>query len=385
MRVPFGAALFLATLGTALAAASSVAQPPELCNVAFSQGIRDNYETFSQQERFDFFRARLLSIQAETFQQFRERASSLGVNIPFAEGILGLTGSDEQKRQSFQQRFAEFRTSADAQTRAFNYFRSNVSVANNTLVESWRSYVDRYLETYMRLRGLGTFLEVTPYGDGSRFIAHVTVRSDQVGAHVVQAIFPDDPSVVCSAGGQRVVPGTEFSVNRFRMDCTKNPGSEIPFSITFQRGPSNEVQVPGVGSRFAEMDASIALVQESLRGMIAAFPQSCPAGWEPFTPATGRFLLGAGAGEGLTPRTAGSTSGTEQVTISVEQLPSHQHRTVEAGDDTNSEFGTTRLSRRRQGTQWSGDGLVSRTGSVGGGQPVPNMPPFLVVAFCQKI
>jgi len=46
----------------------------------------------------------------------------------------------------------------------------------------------------------------------------------------------------------------------------------------------------------------------------------------------GRFVLGAGTGTGLTARTVGSTGGAESVTLTVANMPSHNHTTTISND-----------------------------------------------------
>jgi microcystin-dependent protein len=85
----------------------------------------------------------------------------------------------------------------------------------------------------------------------------------------------------------------------------------------------------------------------------------------------GRLPLGAGAGDGLTPRQPGQQLGTEQVSLMPANLPEHVHE-VSLGGTGSGQVATT------SGTA-SGGGAV--TGPAGGGAPVPIMPPVLGVTF----
>ena len=103
----------------------------------------------------------------------------------------------------------------------------------------------------------------------------------------------------------------------------------------------------------------------------------------------GRVPIHAGAGPGLTPRNLGSRSGTEAVTLSESQMPSHTH-TVNAysveGDSAaptgnipaKSGAGDPDYSSSAPDTTMNA-GTVSNTG---GGQSHDNMPPFLTIRFC---
>lgn len=105
----------------------------------------------------------------------------------------------------------------------------------------------------------------------------------------------------------------------------------------------------------------------------------------------GRFPMHQGAGPGLTTRSMGQKSGSENVTMTLGQMPSHSHtgtvvsstdegdRTDPAGafparpEDPVQPYGGT-----SGGTMAAGGVQI---GNAGGSQAAPNMPPFIVLNF----
>ncbi len=88
----------------------------------------------------------------------------------------------------------------------------------------------------------------------------------------------------------------------------------------------------------------------------------------------GRAPIGVGHGPGLTDRTLGEQGGTENVTLTVNQIPAHTHgvaNTVVRGS------GSQINGAANGGT---GSGATQTTG-VGGSQPHDNMPPYLGINF----
>ncbi len=97
---------------------------------------------------------------------------------------------------------------------------------------------------------------------------------------------------------------------------------------------------------------------------------------------SGRFVLAAGSGWGLTPRSLNQTGGTETHTLSIHEMPSHSHnwnRGIE-GDDSGS-----------GGSWWEFTGVP---GLIGWGDPIGysggsgahnNLPPYYVLAFIMKL
>ena len=143
----------------------------------------------------------------------------------------------------------------------------------------------------------------------------------------------------------------------------------------------------------------------------------------------GRFVLSSGQGSGLTNRTTGGTGGSETVTLTEAQMPSHSHNVSATTDSKGSHNHTVTVTdpghyhqqnsnsgpNNRNGGPWwgsatSGGGPVlytesERTGisvslaengnhthtitvtesSKGSGQAHENMPPFYVLAFIMRV
>ncbi|MBM3880284.1 MAG: hypothetical protein FJ387_11300 [Verrucomicrobia bacterium] len=134
----------------------------------------------------------------------------------------------------------------------------------------------------------------------------------------------------------------------------------------------------------------------------------------------GRFILGSGAGAGLTARSTGQTGGEENHRLSWEEMPRHSHHvdppgvwTDERGnhwhwfddaffaentggttDVTGSRSGTDNDNEyftRRAGTDWAGnhshwvDIGGFRTDEQGNNAAHNTMPPFYVLAFIMRV
>jgi len=100
----------------------------------------------------------------------------------------------------------------------------------------------------------------------------------------------------------------------------------------------------------------------------------------------GRVPLHQGQGSGLSSYVIGEVAGTETVTLSTAQLPSHTHG-VQAGTDATTKDPTGSFPGFASGgAAYTGTGgaamAPAMVGSTGSGQPVPNIQPLLVVTFC---
>lgn len=133
-----------------------------------------------------------------------------------------------------------------------------------------------------------------------------------------------------------------------------------------------------------------------LKGTIIAWNGvTPPAGWALCDGANGtpdlrgKFVLSSGQGSGLTNRVVGQVGGAENVTLTVDQMPSHDHKLrVDNGDVVahNRSFtgadGNDRTIRERDTAVTFPEVIVL---PKGGNQPHNNMPPYYVLAYIMKL
>jgi len=87
----------------------------------------------------------------------------------------------------------------------------------------------------------------------------------------------------------------------------------------------------------------------------------------------GRVPVGAGSGSGLTARTVGDVGGAEQVTLTEQNLPSHNHPA--------HSHGVGFINGGLEAPANVITELPGNTGDTGSGSPVDIMPPFLGVRY----
>ena len=104
----------------------------------------------------------------------------------------------------------------------------------------------------------------------------------------------------------------------------------------------------------------------------------------------GRLPMHPGNGPGLTPRQLGETGGTETVTLTAAQMPSHGHA-IQANSnpaDLSSPTTNRSLARSSGGFAWQdtnnnlADLAPQAVTQAGGGQPHNNLMPYTVFNFC---
>ena len=139
------------------------------------------------------------------------------------------------------------------------------------------------------------------------------------------------------------------------------------------------------------------------RGMIISFNGMIPPlGWtlcdglDGAPDLRGRFVLGSGSGSGLTNREKDNVGGEETHTLTIAEMPSHNHFTV---SDVGTLFGHKGLSATGSlapSMTWKAESnynltthsrVANRapTNNIGSSQPHNNMPPFYVLTYIMKL
>jgi microcystin-dependent protein len=102
----------------------------------------------------------------------------------------------------------------------------------------------------------------------------------------------------------------------------------------------------------------------------------------------GRVPMSYGQGPGLTDRTQGEYAGTETNTLQVSQIPSHNHSVNAVTTDGNQNVPTSSLPANTKALDKEYSSATANTtmsatmiGNTGGGQPVNNMQPYLVLNY----
>ncbi len=137
---------------------------------------------------------------------------------------------------------------------------------------------------------------------------------------------------------------------------------------------------PSFGQRLATLETA----EKSMSRSVIAFrlDGECPDGWNEFTEAAGRVIVGVGAGAGLTPRGLMQSGGEERHVLTVPNLPPHSHSETLSGG-AGAGAGYLQTPNQSWGTNSPGVGS-HMTGSTGDGKPFESMPPWIALRYCVK-
>jgi microcystin-dependent protein len=101
----------------------------------------------------------------------------------------------------------------------------------------------------------------------------------------------------------------------------------------------------------------------------------------------GRFPMGTGQGPGLSDRQLGEATGSETVTLTTAQLPSHRHALLATSTaNTTNPSGAALANVATNGPAYRTPGVLAASASslapTGGNQPHENRQPALSLIFC---
>jgi hypothetical protein len=234
----------------------------EVCNIAFSRGIRDNWVLLTEREQFEAYQDRLCRVRFSSYDSFNSTSAGLGVDVPLAEALIGLTGSFEEKRSMFSVQYDRFCRATYFESSDHQKFQSYISRISSALTSSWNRCQELHLQAYLQSKGV--FTSVSPVGNLDGFVARVIVRNEFTGDVEISALHPEG-QVQCTRGGAPVVPGvTKINIKDFSLTCSKNPSVEIPFAIETNFGQPSPIRIPGNVSRIAELAGQVERLRSDL-------------------------------------------------------------------------------------------------------------------------
>jgi hypothetical protein len=128
-------------------------------------------------------------------------------------------------------------------------------------------------------------------------------------------------------------------------------------------------------------------------GAVVAFnsEKGCPDGWSALQSAAGRMVVGAGPhnnvdalGAVLPVYPLGTTGGEERHTLTIAEMPAHNHETALAAEPGGVQFGSGEPIKSITGVAYTGSFAGALTSMTGGSKPFRILPPFIALLYCEK-
>lgn len=223
-----------------------------VCGRILDGGIRDNYYLYTESELYDVYKSRLCDLKSENYDSFASSAGSLGINIPVAEGIVGLDAASRSNSGTFLAKYSAFCSSTYAQSDYKTRFQVTQSQASVSLANAWSSCTKQYFDSWQAANARGLLISVTPQDGWSELTVFIRRKSSRANSWKITGIAP--ASMQCSYKAlPLLINKTVIAENDIQLNCSKNPNLQASISITSSDGLSNSVTVPAQASRVAEL------------------------------------------------------------------------------------------------------------------------------------
>ena len=194
------------------------------------------------------------------------------------------------------------------------------------------------------------------------------------GALALGVIFLTSPATATGCWEDLATATAEMTVTE-KFDATMNCMAELAAKVE----KLDAIQpVPSIGKH------------EKTRAVVAFYAdkgqQACPDEWSLYVEAKDRMIVGAGT----LYQYPGATGGEPEVTLTKQQMPTHDHRfryffsNKEGNKET---FDPEQSPRARTGLNTNNRWTAPESGGVlmaGGSRPHNNMPPYIALYFCKK-
>ena len=357
----------------------------DFCRTFLTINVRDEANLFTTSQSFDLVR----TILAEQNELDYSTAQTLQAEaqIPILD-VIDLTLSGETTEENWVSRRDTFFNDMLNANTASQEVRSQVSRITNAFFGT----ADRCIDALARAaQNQEAFFPVVTVLSHTQFEVAVTYRINPNNPRPLTIDFNTGPIEI---DYNPSVPYTFTAANQTRsFRCAKPEEEPIFLTVTADSlDDRGAFDLPGGGEiailrrDVDELRARLAGLSPIARGTIGAFNlATCPSGWSTFSAGVGRTIVGVGSGADLTPRTLIQQGGEEAHTLTIPEMPSHDHGGQTQASGAAMFWGGAAVGRFGAGDfPFSQDAHSHPIAMQGGNEAHNNMPPFVALLFCEK-
>jgi hypothetical protein len=195
------------------------------------------------------------SLNRDNFQSFSNSATSIGLDIPIAKGIIGLDVSHEQNAGEFQSRLNLFCSSQYATYDRKDFFKVSTASVSHDLADTLKFCIQNQREALLNIKG--AFVTIAPQGGLRNFVANLQLKSPAQAVAVKITTIAPEGQVSCVYKGNVVKPDTLLDGFNESLSCTKDPMAAINLVISTNLGTTEPVSVPAETGRIDELNEDI--------------------------------------------------------------------------------------------------------------------------------
>lgn len=366
---------------------ANIATADQLCDTVLKSGAFNTSDyaqtsSFLLRKRDDVCKSDYNSV-AEATSAAQQGGASIGYG-PFSFGAAEAKQTSSGRYSIADSRFC--RASAE-DIDSFTSTRAKSQVTDIA--------VNNWLECVKNTQTNKLFIRYSENTDGTGITGTIirTIGDDGGAMGRITGISSSDPAqdIACRIGTKNVIVNKEYDLQiekgKTAFSCKKQANKSLKIALITSQGDPEWILMPSAAEQKQRTIDAVNDAVNALRrqleatvpkGTVAAFKlDSCPQGWVAYADASGRVIVGAGSGLGLTPRVLHEKNGEEKHTLTISEMPKHRHQLP----TFNAQGGPHEVGSGHYGMDWVPEEYSKEEG---GDQPHNNMPPYLVLTICTK-
>ncbi|MBB4861562.1 hypothetical protein HNP46_000373 [Pseudomonas nitritireducens] len=261
---------FIAILALCLLHVVAHAQELEAsCDLLVNNGVRNGISLFSESDARKLMHDTLCKEKYSDYKDFKSKSQSFGVDVPVGDAILGLSGSESEKNQKFEENYEKACSSALYYDKNYDRFTLSSQTVSDSLVNAFNTCYKIYAENFKS----GATVYVDLQDDMSEFSARLKTAIEKAKPVEITSITPK--SVSCLLNGRPIKPGERVSMGEeteVLLSCKKPPMESIKFVVATTAGITKAVDIPGFSSVISKDKATIDDLRKSLNRALEGTP-----------------------------------------------------------------------------------------------------------------
>lgn len=212
-----------------------------LC-VSLAKGdIRDKNYAFSEESHFEEYKSKIKQLNLKEYKDLQGAAQKAGLDLPIAEGVIGLSAEGKSNSETFKKELNEFYNSTYSQKRDYLKTINSSSTLNSQLIKIIDNCNSNYFATLPNV--VTVRVELVPQDYKLFQVQVIATIPPGLGKLKLVSVEPS-AYLTCKAGGESLKLDTVYDTNSALFTCSKAESQSISFQILTNAGISSAIRVP---------------------------------------------------------------------------------------------------------------------------------------------
>ena len=218
------------------------ADADDLCLSVMRGDIKDRESRYSEEDTFKRYQNIFKTAHFKSYEEMSGASGNLGIDIPIADALLGLSAGGKTDSRTFQNEVDQFLNSTYDEARAHSKSDVRKEVINAQLLSVVENCHNRYFGSLRDRVGLSTTVDLNDYSSFTISLESTIPAVTEQGL-IIQQIEPA-ALVRCTENGKPVALGISRLSQVALMECIKDSERTVNLRIRTNAGISNVMVLP---------------------------------------------------------------------------------------------------------------------------------------------